>query len=58
VVAEEERRMIHIKGNYFENNDQALTAFDPKFCSRHYRRQRFVAGPIGRPWQIEWYFRY
>jgi hypothetical protein len=44
----------HIKGNYFENNDQALTAFD-RIANAVIEDNIFVAGPIGRPWQIEWY---
>lgn len=44
----------HIKGNYFENNEQALTAFD-RIANAVIEDNVFVAGPIGRPWQIEWY---
>jgi hypothetical protein len=44
----------HIKGNYFENNEQALTAFD-RIANAVIEDNVFVSGPIGRPWQIEWY---
>jgi hypothetical protein len=44
----------HIKGNYFENNEQALTAFD-RIANAVIEDNVFVTGPIGRPWQIEWY---
>ena len=44
----------HIKGNYFENNEQVLTAFD-RIANAIVEDNVFVSGPIGRPWQIEWY---
>ncbi|RXG96242.1 right-handed parallel beta-helix repeat-containing protein [Bradyrhizobium zhanjiangense] len=44
----------HIKGNYFENNEQVLTAFD-RIANATVEDNVFVSGPIGRPWQIEWY---
>ena len=44
----------HIKGNYFYNNEQVLTAFD-RVANAVIEDNIFDAGPIGRPWQIEWY---
>jgi predicted small secreted protein len=44
----------HIKGNYFENNEQVLTAFD-RIANATVEDNVFVSGPMGRPWQIEWY---
>jgi hypothetical protein len=44
----------HIRGNYFENNEQVLTAFD-RIANAVIEDNVFVSGPIGRPWQIEWY---
>lgn len=43
-----------IRGNYFENNEQVLTAFD-RIANAVIEDNVFVSGPIGRPWQIEWY---
>jgi hypothetical protein len=44
----------HIRGNYFYNNEQVLTAFD-RVANAVIEDNIFEAGAAGRPWQIEWY---
>lgn len=44
----------HIKGNYFYNNEQTLTAFD-RVANAMIEDNIFDGGAGGRPWDIEWY---